>query len=149
MSVHLFYNRRTPGASSSNSAGVYYDEERVEQLRARGITPNRPQPSSSPQRRLPVVQVTMTPNGPQVAGDVQSTSGRSRDSARTAAAAASPRTSLELVEENARLRSEIDQLRRDNQALSDEVARLSGTRPKGAAAELDDSARRFALLELE
>ena len=68
----------------------------------------------------------------------------------TSGPAPEARTSLELVEECARLRAEVDRLRRDNQRLSDEVARL--TAPGSSRREdheLDASAQRFALLELE
>jgi hypothetical protein len=67
----------------------------------------------------------------------------------TTQASPGPRTALELVEDNARLRAEIDQLRRDKQHLSDEVARLRGETPRAVATESDDAAARFALLELD
>ena len=68
----------------------------------------------------------------------------------TASAAIEPRTALELAEDCARLR-------RDNQRLSDEVTRLraevsrltAGPDRQREAIELDDSARRFSLLELD
>lgn len=64
--------------------------------------------------------------------------------------ATEPQTALDLIDENARLR-------RDNQRLTDEVGRLRAevARLAGAPmtnvrdADLDDSARRFSLLELE
>jgi uncharacterized protein YlxW (UPF0749 family) len=66
-----------------------------------------------------------------------------------ATTATSPQSALDLVEENARLRA-------DNRRLADEVARLTEelrrTHPPHADREekaIDDSARRFALLELE
>ena len=67
----------------------------------------------------------------------------------TSGTAPEARTSLELVEENARLRAEV-------RRLSDEVARLTAAArgpsppsPRREERELDDAARRFALLELD
>jgi predicted RNase H-like nuclease (RuvC/YqgF family) len=66
--------------------------------------------------------------------------------------ASEARTALELVEECARLRAEIERLWRDNQHLTDEVARLRGEASslrQRSAPDQDDSVRRFSLLELE
>jgi len=142
----VFY-RLLPGSARS---GVRDDPRRVarqgsyvaEQFRA------KPQLLSSgnaaaPQR-LPLVRVHMTANGPQVTG------GQPRLPAlRSRATADGPRTSLQLAEECARLRAEIDQLRQDNRRLSDENARLRGEAPRSSVGELDDSVQRFKLLELE
>jgi hypothetical protein len=98
---------------------LFFDPERVAQLRQQGINPQR--------------QLTRGTN------DV-----------------AQARTSLELVEENARLRAEVARLRGDVQRLSEDVTRLrsAGIRPDPKVREpdrrdLDDSAQRFALLELD
>lgn len=64
------------------------------------------------------------------------------------AAATSPQSALDLVEENARLRA-------DNRRLADEVARLTEELRAHAPHRdredqaIDDSARRFALIELD
>lgn len=63
--------------------------------------------------------------------------------------AATPQTALQAIEEAARLRAEIAQLRAENQRLTEEVARLSGRRSDPVALAPDDSAARFALLELD
>lgn len=131
---------------------MFHDPERVEQLRAQGITPDR-----SAARPPPPVQVTMTSNGPRVTNSqIFSAVERVERVARQAATSplnASPRTSLELVEECARLRAEIDRLRQENRQLVDECARLRGAgaapRALPAPRDLDDAERRFSLLELD
>ena len=87
-------------------------------------------------------QVTIT--GPR-----QPSAERAPMLALSAATATEPRTALELVEDCTRLR-------RSNQLLTDEVARLRGeiARLTGSGArqreqDLDDSATRFSLLELD
>jgi hypothetical protein len=70
------------------------------------------------------------------------------------------RTALELVEECAQLRAEVERLRRDNQRLSDENVRLaaaSSRQPdspprehaRGEERAKDDTEQRFSLLELD
>jgi hypothetical protein len=101
---------------------VFYDPHRVEQLRQKGIDSRR-----------------------QLTGEASTPEARS---------------ALDLVEDNARLRAEVARLQRDNQRLADENARLaSASRQSGlsppreergsAPRDLDDAARRFALLELD
>ena len=143
------FNRRLPGSGalsgSVDRSGVYHGYV-AEPFRTKGAAPQLPSaPSTTPSQRLPIVRVHMTPGGPRVTG------GQVRvpvSSARTSAAD-SPRTSLQLVEDCARLRAEVDRLRQDNQRLADENARLRGEEPIDRRAELDDSVQRFKLLELE
>lgn len=96
------------------SVKTFFDPQRVEEMRRRGI---------SPRRQLPAGTST-----------------------------SEPRTALELVEERVQMRAEIDQLRRENQRLTEELARLRGAAAPTSLREertLDDAAQRFALLELE
>jgi hypothetical protein len=123
---------------------VFYDPHRVEQLRVKGIAPRRQIPSpgaiaaaTSPQESALRAQGI----GPR----------RQLPAAGATAAATSPQSALDLVEENARLRA-------DNRRLADEIARLTEVlraqvphrdRPALDDPVLDDSARRFSLLELD
>jgi predicted RNase H-like nuclease (RuvC/YqgF family) len=94
------------------SVKTFFDPQRVEEMRQRGI---------SPRRQLPAGQ-------------------------------SDPRTALELVEERAQLRVEIERLKRENQRLTEELARLRGAAaptPLREERALDDAAQRFALLELD
>ena len=79
------------------SVKLFYDPDRVEEFRARGIDPRRT--GASPP-------------------------GASRPGASQIVPAAKP--ALAYVEENARLRAEVARLRTDNQRLAAEVVRLSG-----------------------
>jgi hypothetical protein len=151
------------------AAHVFFDPETVAQMSARGITARRrllpagpPAPAAAPRAAGFVLS-----RGPgqnrggaavthvvDVRAGVTITAGQLRTAARQlpAPSASEPRTAIELAEECARLS-------RENQRLSDEVGRLRGeiARLSGAAptsrenerGDLDDSARRFALLELE
>jgi hypothetical protein len=143
------------------SVSVYYNEGLVEQLAACGITARRQRPPGTPASGFVLRTATPRAQGGgathvvAVQGHVTITRQQLRLPAPEAAAsvtstsaASEPRTALELAEDCARLR-------RDNQRLTDEVARLRAevdrlTTPRqSAATELDDSARRFSLLELE
>jgi predicted RNase H-like nuclease (RuvC/YqgF family) len=93
---------------------TFFDPQRVEEMRQRGISPRRQLPAGS--------------------------------------SMSEPRTAIQLIEESARLRAEIERLTRENQRLSDELARLRGLAaptPLREERALDDAAQRFALLELE
>jgi len=145
---------------------VFYNPDLVGQLAACGITARR-QTADAPRagfvlegrrnvaRARPAVtnviaalgNVTIT--GPRLL--TAPPTERSTALALPASTATTPQTALELVEECARLR-------RDNQRLTSEVARLRGEidRLTGAPPprqreqlDLDDSAKRFSLLELE
>ena len=159
VSVRVF-NRRLPGSfalsGSVSPSGVYHGYV-AEPFRAKGGSSRLPQlpsalsaPSTVAPQRLPLVRVHMTANGPQVTGSqLRTPAARSLASGVRNARSDAPRTSLQLVEECARLRAEIDRLRQDNQRLSDENARLRGEAPRSSGGELDDSVQRFRLLELE
>jgi uncharacterized protein YlxW (UPF0749 family) len=156
------------------SIHTFYNPDLVEQLAACGITARRSQSPVAPTRgfvlagaarprgRATTHVVASHPNvtitGSQfrlLADEARALATASVATARTLTAtsvtAAEPRNALELVEDCARLR-------RDNQRLSDEVirlraeiARLTGpaTAQQRETSDLDDSAQRFALLELE
>lgn len=142
------------------SVSVYYNERLVEQLATCGITGRRQRPPGAPSGFVlrtagPRAQGGGLTHVVAHRGDLIITASRQLSDARETRAlpppsvlATEPRTALELAEDCARLR-------RDNQRLTDEVARLRAevdrlTMPRQSAAnELDDSARRFSLLELE
>jgi len=71
----------------------------------------------------------------------------------TATTASPPQTAIELAEECARLRRDNQRLSSEVVRLRDEVSRLTAssnpTKPPREQLDLDDTARRFALLELE
>lgn len=142
---------------------VFFNPELVGQLAACGITRRQPSPAAGRgfvlegRRSAPIARETVT-NVIAVQGGVTITRSRlllpsSRpETTLLPAAEVAPQTALELVEECARLR-------RDNRRLSDEVARLRAevdrltagpSAPRQhEAPDLDDSARRFSLLELD
>lgn len=95
------------------AVSLFYDPQRVAQLRAKGITASRPEPAVTP-----------------ATTDDQ----------------AGAQTALELVDENARLRAEIDRLRRENRQLTEDVENLSAelTR-RQLSAERSDPSRRSAI----
>jgi hypothetical protein len=98
-----------------------------------------------------VTNVIAVQNHVTITGPRQQPTGRPVTLELPTATTTEPQTALELIDECARLR-------RDNQRLSDEVARLrsevdrltggpSSLRPRDQ--DLDDSAKRFSLLELD
>jgi hypothetical protein len=145
---------------------VFYNPDLVGQLEACGITARRRSlPStaapgfvlegrSRPPRAREAVTNTIAVQGHvTITGPRQLPTGRTTALALPVSTSTAPQTALELVEECARLH-------RDNQRLSDEVARLrtevdhltagpSGQRPQRALPEPDDAAQRFALIELD
>ena len=146
MTVHLFFN-----------------PDLVGQLAACGITARRrPEPGAPPGfvlegRRGPQQAREAVTNVVAVRGPVTITGPRQPSAARAtlalpASTATDPQTALELAEECTRLR-------RSNQLLTDEVARLraeverltgvSVGLPRQREQDLDDSAKRFSLLELD
>jgi hypothetical protein len=138
---------------------VFYNPDLVGQLAACGITARRqasPAPATGfvlegrrapPRPRQSVTNVIAVHSQVTITGPRQPTT-----LALPASTATAPQTALELVEECTRLR-------RSNQILTDEVARLRGEveRLTGSGAntsrqreqDLDDSAKRFSLLELD
>lgn len=146
---------------------LFFNPELVGQLAACGITARRREPSGAPAagfvlegRRVPPRAREAVTNVIAVRGHVTITGPRelpgppamrALPAVTSAAAPTAPQTALELVEENARLR-------RDNQRLSGEIDRLRGevarlaagpNAPRPREQDLDDSAARFALLELD
>lgn len=143
---------------------VFFNPELVGQLNACGITARRRDAAPGPAtgfvlegRRVPArareavshviaVRDHVTVTGPR------ELAARPAIAALPAATRTEPQTALELVEENERLR-------RDNQRLTNEVDRLRGevtrlaagpvTPRSPSAQESDDTATRFALLELD
>lgn len=141
---------------------VFFNPDLVGQLAACGITARRPSgavgatgfvlegrraPARAREAVTPTIAVrgNVTITGPRPSIDQPS------QRALPASTASEPRTALELVEE-------CDRLRRDNQRLTDEVSRLRAQvdrltagpiAPRADGSDLDDSARRFALLELD
>lgn len=143
------------------SVGVFYNPDLVERLAACGITARRQRSPGAPATGFVLRAAAPRALGGGTTHVVANQGGviitRQRlllpageAVAPTAAAAATigPRTALELAED-------CDRLRRDNQRLTDEVARLRAevdrlTSPRqSSTVELDDSARRFALIELD
>ena len=146
MTVHLFFN-----------------PDLVGQLAACGITARRRPAPDAPTgyvlegRRVPQQAREAVTNVVAVRGAVTITGSRQLMAARAqlalpASTETGPQTGLDLAEECTRLR-------RSNQILTDEVARLRAEveRLTGASAgvprqreqDLDDSAKRFSLLELD
>ncbi len=142
---------------------VFYNPDLVGQLAACGITAQRQTTTGAPRagfvlegRRNAARARPAVTNVIAALGNVTITGPRQLAAAPTALAlpastATTPQTALELVEECARLR-------RDNQRLTSEIGRLRGEidRLTGAPPprqrepiDLDDSAKRFSLLELE
>lgn len=111
---------------------VFYNPEIVAQLETCGIHA----------RRRP---------GERATGFALTINGRQRQfpsgSGQAEATAPEPKTALELVEENVRLRAEVDRLRAEVGRLTAEARTHAA--PERASIEQDDSARRFALLELD
>ena len=145
------------------TVSVFYNPDLVGQLATCGITARRPQaPGARAQgfvvegRRSQARARDAVTNVIDVRGHVTITGRRPPTEraalpAPAATSASEPQTALELIEECGRLR-------RDNQRLSDEVARLRGQVERLTAGpsattresvDLDDSTRRFALLELD
>lgn len=147
------------------SVSLFYNPDLVDQLAACGITRRAPTPGAAqrgfvlarapaPRGRATVTHVvaaradvTITAHRRVPLGEL----GNGQAAARAALPAVTePRTALELVEECARLQ-------RDNQRLTDEVTHLrteiarltTGPTAERREIALDDSARRFALLELD
>jgi len=146
---------------------TFYHPDLVGQLEACGITARRRSVPGAPAsgfvlegRRGPARTREAVTNVIAVQGHVRITGPRQLPPgpatapvllALPASSATEPRTALELIEECARLR-------RDNQRLSDEVARLRADvarltggpiAPRQREEDLDDSATRFSLLELD
>ena len=141
---------------------LFFNPDLVGQLAACGITAHRRSSPGAPAtgfvlegRRTPLRAREAVTNVVAVHGAVTITGPRQPSAERTpmlalaATTAAEPRTALELVEECTRLR-------RSNQLLTDEVARLRGevARLTGSGAQqrehdFDDSVKRFSLLELD
>jgi hypothetical protein len=141
---------------------LFFNPDLVGQLAACGITARRrslPGASATgfvlegrriPQRpREAVTNVIAVHGAVTITGPRQPSTERAPMLALSAATAAEPRTALDLVEECTRLR-------RSNQILTDEVARLRGeiARLTGSGAQprehdFDDSVKRFSLLELD
>jgi len=140
---------------------LFFNPDLVGQLAAFGITARRRSLPSAPAtgfvlegRRSPPRAREAVTNVVAVYGPVTITGPRQLSTARPAmlalpaSTAAEPRTALELVEECTRLR-------RSNQLLTDEVTRLRGevARLTGSGTkreqDLDDSTKRFSLLELD
>ena len=139
---------------------VFFDPDLVGQLAACGITARRRAPGAPasgfvlegrrgpPRAREAVTNVVAVHGAVTITGPRQPSAERST-LALPASTAIESQTALELVEECTRLR-------RDNQRLTDEVARLRGevARLTGSGTQqreqdLDDSAKRFSLLELD
>jgi hypothetical protein len=146
VTVHVFFNpdlvgqlaacgitaRRRPGVPAS---GFVVDGQR------------RPRRAREAVTNVIAVQGHVTITGPQL----RLPAGRPTTAALTASPSTEPQTALELVEACARLR-------RDNQRLLDEVTRLraevdrltsGSSAPRQREQDLDDSAMRFSLLELD
>ena len=146
------------------AVSLFYDPDRVGQLAACGITGRQRSSSGAPAtgfvvegRRLPSRARDAVTNVIAVRGHVTITGPRAQGRAALPAlpapsARSEAQTAIELAEECARLRAEVDRLRRDNQRLSDDVARLitaPGSTRSRESIDLDDSSRRFSLLELD
>lgn len=144
---------------------MFYDPEVVASMRARGITA-RPRQLSAPAAPQPAGFVLARRAGPRATGgsvvthvvDVRSNvtitghAARPDDRPRLLTAAAiEPQSALDLAEECTRLRRDNQRLVAEIDRLRTEVDRLTGnTRPaRENAVDLDDSARRFSLLELD
>lgn len=115
---------------------VFYNPEMVAKLRSVGIGARGAGPSvSAPRSSQGPRTVTLAPSS------------------------STPRSAIGAVEEAARLRAQVTQLQRDNQRLSEEIARLRADATRASAASLalaprslppeDDAALRFRLLELD
>jgi len=156
------------------AVNVFYNPDLVGQLAACGITARRRTPAGAPAagfvlegRRIPprareaVTNVIAAHGNVTITGQRPPTDRRvplslpastTTSAAPQATSLSEPQTAIELAEECARLR-------RDNQRLSNEVTwlrseidRLTGVAPakqQRETTDLDDSAKRFALLELE
>lgn len=131
---------------------TFYNPELVEQLNASGITA-RARPDARGfviGRRGPARAQEAVTNVVAVQGNVTITATRQVvERPLLATRAPEPQIALELVEECTRLR-------RDNQRLTDEVARLRGELAKVSSPPVhendddhDDTKKRFALLELD
>jgi hypothetical protein len=140
------------------SVTTFYNPDLVGQLAACGITARR---SGAPvgfvldERRRPVRPQQTVTTVVAVRHNVTITASRQlsdRPAPLALPAATGPQTGLELAEECARLRRDNQRLTSEIDRLRAEVARLttSATAPRQKeASDLDDSARRFALLELD
>ena len=146
MTVHLFFNPDLVGQLAA--CGITQRRQPVPGAPARGfVLEGRRAP---PQAREAVTHVVAA-RGPVTITGPRLMAARAQ-LALPASTATEPQTALELAEECTRLR-------RSNQLLTDEVARLRAEveRLTGASAgaprlreqDLDDSAKRFSLLELD
>jgi len=149
------------------SLHVFFNPELVERLAACGITRARAAtPPAAPhqgfvlERRVPPAQTRRTVTHVIGANEhVTITDQRRLPSGRPEAAlnTTDPRTALELAEEYGRLRLDNQRLTAEVSQLRTEIDRLtirsSGERrtpgPGSGADSLDDTSRRFALLELD
>ena len=147
MTVHLFFNPDLVGQLAA--CGITPRRQSVPGAPARGfVLEGRRGP---PQAREAVTHVVAARGPVTITGPRQLMAAREQ-LALPASTATQPQTALELVEECTRLR-------RSNQLLSDEVARLraeverltgaSTSAPRHREQDLDDSAKRFSLLELD
>lgn len=136
-------------------AHVFFNPELVQQLATCGITARR---EGGPgfvleRRRVAASARPAVTNVVTVRDNVTITGSQIPPARRALPAATSPQTSLELVEECARLRRENDRLTSEISRLRAEVARLAAVPSRqpdqSARTDLDDAARRFALLELD
>lgn len=148
MAVHLFFN-----------------PDLVGQLAACGITARRRSLPAAPSgfvlegRRGPPRAREAVTNVIAVQGHVRITGPRELPAARPAIASlpaltltissTGPQTTLELIEECSRLRRDNQRLVHDVDRLRSEIVRLTGGPRQSEAQNLDDSATRFAMLELD
>lgn len=158
---------RAPYNPGRVSLHVFFNPELVERLAACGITRARAAaPPAAPsqrfvlERRVPPAQARRTVTHVIGANEhVTVTDQRRLPSGRPEAALTptDPRTALELVEEYGRLRLDNQRLTTEVTQLRAEINRLTprpgndhrALRPGGGTDSLDDTSRRFALLELD
>lgn len=142
------------------SASLFFNPDLVEQLAACGISARRtPSPGAAP--RGFVLANAQRPRGRATThvvaahGNVTITARQLRLPAEPTASVSSasvgsePRTALELVEECTRLQRDNQRLSNEVSQLRAEIARLTAGPTAQSETVLDDSARRFSLLELD